>query len=463
LTRRRILVVDDDPDLVDYLRDMLSDAGYDVEGTTDPLAAVERVRTEAFDLVVSDVRMPVMTGTELMERLHELRPHLLVLLVTAFGSVDLAVRALRRGACDFVTKPFRIEALVQAIERSLREREMRREIVRLRSRVSGLDTGDLIARSPSMQRVVQVVTRAARGGAPVLLTGDSGVGKGAVARFLHDRSERADGPFVQVNCAALPATLAESELFGVRRGAFTDARESRTGLFQRADGGTLFLDEVGEAPLELQPKLLHVLETGRVRPVGDVAEVQVDVRIVAATNRPLELALRENRFRTDLYYRLNVIRVEIPPLRDRPEDIDALVDRFLHRACERHGRPLVGISSAAMRWLLSHPWPGNVRELANTIERAVALSDHDTVGVDDLRDPAPAGSGGDFLDDAIVREAPLVAVEREYIVRMIRARHGNKTEAARALGIDRRTLYRRLADEPDAADGEVEVDDADRR
>jgi DNA-binding NtrC family response regulator len=443
--RRHILVVDDDAAVVDYLVEMLGDAGYQATGTTSPADALRRVAEATCDLVVSDIEMPGMKGLELMERIQEVRPNQLVLLITAYGSIELAVKAVRQGACDFVAKPFPIEELLLAIERAFREREMRREIVRLRTRIDDVAAGGFIARSRSMRRVVELVERAARGDSSVLITGESGVGKGAVAKLVHDRSARAAGPFVQLNCAALPATLAESELFGVRRGAYTDARESRPGLFAQAGRGTLFLDEIGEMPLEVQPKLLQALETKRVRPVGSGDEVPVDVRIVAATNRPLEEALRERRFRPDLFYRLNVIRVDIPPLRDRPEDVEALVDVFLNRAGEVGGRRVLGVSKDAMRWLLGHDWPGNVRELANRIERAVALSEHDTLVLEDVAPEAvEAGeAAGDLLGDAVDRAAPLAEVEREYIERVIAAHGGNKAQAARALGIDRRTLYRR--------------------
>jgi len=445
--RRTVLVVDDDAAVVDYLVEMLAETGYEATGTTAPAEALRRVRETGYDLIVSDIEMPGMKGLELMQRIQEARPDQLVLLVTAYGSIELAVKAVRLGACDFVAKPFPIEELLLAIERAFREREMRREIVRLRTRAGDVAADGFIARSRSMRRVVELVERAARSDASVLVTGESGVGKGAVARLVHDRSGRAGGPFVQLNCAALPATLAESELFGVRRGAFTDARENRPGLFAQAARGTLFLDEVGEMPLEIQPKLLQALETRRVRPVGGGDEVALDVRIVAATNRPLEEALRERHFRSDLYYRLNVIRVDIPPLRERPEDVEALVDVFLSRAAERGGRRVLGVSREAMRWLLAHDWPGNVRELANRIERAVALSEHDTLVLEDLAPEAAdaAQPGPDLLGRAVERAAPLAAVEREYIERIVAAHGGNKAKAARALGIDRRTLYRKLS------------------
>lgn len=453
---RRILVVDDDAGVVDYLVEMLSEEGYVVEGITWPYEALNRLGEDEFDLIIADVEMPSMRGTDLMAAIHAKKPGQLVLLITAFGSIDLAVRAVRAGACDFIAKPFQIEVLCLAIERVFRERQMRREIVRLRSMLSGSEPTGLVARSQAMQRVVDLARRAALTDSTVLLTGESGVGKGSVARFIHDQSLRHKNGFIQVNCAALPASLVESELFGVRKGAYTDAREDRPGLFVQAAHGTLFLDEIAEMPLEAQPKLLQVLETGRVRPVGGHNEVEVDVRLLAATNRSIEEALQERHFRPDLYHRLNVIRVEIPPLRERPEDIEALVDALLLHASTKLGRPVIGITAEAMRWLLSYEWPGNVRELANIIERAVVLTDHDTILPEDLTLTAPPPGKNDLLDDtlsiAAARELPLLDVERAYIRRVLEVTQGNKARAARILGLDRRTLYRKLDESEPAED-----------
>lgn len=458
LANKRILVVDDDPGVVDYLVEMLSEEGYVTEGVTSPPEALHRLGADEFDLIITDVVMPEMRGTDLMAAIHARKPNQLVLLITAFGSIDLAVQTVRAGACDFIAKPFQIEVLFLAIERALRERQMRREIVRLRSLLSGPESTDLVARSRAMQRVMDLARRAALTDSTVLLTGESGVGKGAVARFIHDHSPRHKSSFVQVNCAALPAQLVESELFGVRKGAYTDAREDRPGLFVQTTGGTLFLDEIAEMPLEAQPKLLQALETSKVRPVGGHTEIGVDVRVIAATNRPLEEALRDRHFRSDLYHRLNVIRVEVPPLRERPEDVEALVDVLLQRASTKLGRPVIGITAEAMRWLLSYEWPGNVRELANTIERAVALTDHDTILLEDILLTSPPFGKEDLLSSALsnaaARKLPLADVEHAYIHQVLEAAQGNKAYAARILGIDRKTLYHKL-DASDAPEDSV--------
>jgi DNA-binding NtrC family response regulator len=441
----RLLVVDDDPSVVDFLVEVLG-SRYDVTGETSPRTALDRVREEDFAVVISDVEMPGMRGPDLLAHILEVKPRQAVLLITAFGSIELAVETVRAGACDFVTKPFKVETLVVAIERALRERSMRKEIVRLRRDLGEDDDHGLVAHSRAMANVLEVARRAARSAATVLLTGESGAGKGALARWIHERSARRDGPLIQINCAALPAGLIESELFGVRRGAFTDARESRDGLFVEASGGTLFLDEIGELPLDAQAKLLQVLESSRVRPVGGTSETEIDVRLIVATNRDLEKAVRTSQFRGDLYFRINVVRIEVPPLRARPEDIPPLVHTFLARAARGRKEPL-GISDEAMRWLCRHDWPGNVRELANVVERAVALTEHDTIVLDDVRDQPKVSLVGSELDlsEAARRHLPLADVELAYIKQVIEHLDGNMAHAARVLGIDRRTLYRKLA------------------
>jgi DNA-binding NtrC family response regulator len=450
-----VLLVDDDQAVVDFLLEMFVARGYAASGVTRPEAALERLAERPFDIVVSDVEMPGMRGLELLAKVLAQRPTTLVLLITAFGSIEQAVEAVHAGACDFVTKPFKFEALEFAVERALRERKMRREIVRLRRQLSKEAPTELVAQSPVMRKAVERAERAARSDATVLLTGESGTGKGALARHIHLRSGRARGPFVQVNCAALPGPLVESELFGVRRGAFTDAREDREGLFVAAAGGTLVLDEIAEMPLEAQAKLLQVLETGRVRPTGGDRERDVDVRIVAATNLDLEQALRQQRFRADLYFRLNVVRIDLPPLRDRREDIPSLVDLLVERHSRRHGRDTVGVSQDALAWLVRYDWPGNVRELGNVIDRAIALADHDTIVLEDVlvgeKIGPGASAGSDVLRDAVTAGKSLADVELLYIRKVMDATGGNISRAARLLGINRRTLYRRLGEGPDAA------------
>lgn len=449
----RILVVDDDRAVVDYLLEMLEDAGFDAHGTISPNDAVERLASGSFDLVVADVEMPEMRGLELMRRIHEVRPRMLVILITAFGTIDLAVECLRTGAADFVTKPFDFSVLRLAIERTLDERRMRREIVRLRAVLGDEPNvptphGDqMVAASATMMRVLELARRVAVADTSVVLLGESGVGKSAVARYIHEHSPRGDGPFIEINCAAVPETLAESELFGVRRGAYTDAREDRPGLFVAANAGTLFLDEVSELDPRVQAKLLQALEYRSVRPVGETTSRAVDVRLIAASNRSLDHAVEREKFRGDLLFRLGVITIEIPPLRERPEDIDALVDVLLARICRRLNRPIVGVSEDGMRWLRAHPWPGNVRQLGNLLERAVVLAEHDSLLLEDFAGVAATPpDASETLDKLARRGLSLHDVESAYVDAVLRVTKGNRSEAAKLLGIDRRTLYRRLSD-----------------
>ncbi|WAK02626.1 sigma-54-dependent transcriptional regulator [Methylobacter sp. YRD-M1] len=444
---KQLLIIDDDSNVVEYLVEVLAASGYRTSGEIDPQSALRRLETEHFDLVISDVEMPGMRGLDLMSAIHARKPGQLVLLITAFGSIDLGVRSLQAGACGFVTKPFSINDLTSAIDRAFRDRQMRREVVRVTTPDETLASRELVAESQKMQKILQLANRAAQIDSPVLLTGESGVGKGALARFIHDHSSRCNGPFLQVNCAALPFTLVESELFGVRKGAYTDARENRPGLFVEAKGGTLFLDEIAEMPLTIQPKLLQVLETGKVRPVGAGSEIATDVRIIAATNQPIEKALQNGLMRSDLYYRLNVIRLDIPPLRERSSDLDRLVNHLLQNAQAKLQRQIHGISIEAMRWIRAYSWPGNVRELANTLERAVALTEHDTILLEDLAQATQLPIDDDLLNKAANQSMTLAELEIAYIHRILEITQGNKVQAAKILGIDRGTLYRKLGDD----------------
>jgi DNA-binding NtrC family response regulator len=442
---KRLLVLDDDPGVVDLLREQLEQRGYRVLGLTSPKEALATIERESFDMVVSDIEMPEIRGVDLLPAILALQPRQLVLLITAFGSIDAAVAAVKAGACDFISKPFSIEALVLRIERAFKERQLRREIVRLRTVLPGPAGSGMVAESPAMKRVLELARRAARSSSTVLLVGETGTGKSALARFIHDVAGGADRPYIELNCAALPAALVEGELFGAKRGAYTDAKTDRPGVFVAASGGTLFLDEIGELSLEAQAKLLRVLETGKVRPLGAVAEVAASARLIAATNRPLESLLRDGLLRADLYYRLKVIRIEVPPLRERREDILPLVDFFLGQASERQGRPIVGVSAAAMRRLAEHSWPGNVRELANLLERAVALTDHDTIVPEDLDLPTPEAVD-DLVAAGLRHGLSLEDIEKAYVRRVLDETKGNKAAAARLLGINRRTLYRKIGE-----------------
>jgi DNA-binding NtrC family response regulator len=443
--RAVILIVDDDAAMRDYLRDELEHEGFRVLTAGGGRAGVERVKQGGVDLVVSDVKMPDLDGLDLLREVRAVDPCPYVITITAFGSIDTAIRAVKLGAYDYVTKPFEFDQLLMTIEKALGERELRSEVNRLRAEVARRDRlENIIGRSQAMQEIFDLIRRVSGSPANVLITGESGTGKELVARAIHSHSPRKGRPFVAVNCAAIPGTLLESDLFGYKRGAFTDARTDRQGLFVEADGGTIFLDEVTELPLPLQPKLLRVLQEHEVRPLGASRSERIDVRVIAATNRDIEASLQAGEFREDLYYRLNVIQIQIPPLRARTEDILPLAGHFLARSAARAGKALRGFSETANKVLLGHHWPGNVRELENVVERAVALCDREIIGPEDLPPALRERKSPDRLGTAVAQGLTLDQLEREYIERVMQAEGGNKTRAALRLGLDRKTLYRKL-------------------
>jgi two-component system response regulator HydG len=442
----RVLVVDDDASMCDMLVSDLGELGFEVEARTAAPAALDALVASQFDAVVADLNMPGMTGLELCERIVASRPDVPVIVITAFGSIQTAVAAIRSGAYDFVTKPLEVDALGLALERAIEHRRLSDEVRQLRQAVEQARRfGTLLGSSPAMRRVYELLDRVADSNASVLITGETGTGKELVARALHERGRRKAGPFVAVDCASLPEPLLESELFGHARGAFTDAHAARKGLFLQANGGVLFLDEIGELPLALQAKLLRALQTRVVRPVGANEEVPFDVNLIAATNRDLESAVEDDRFREDLYFRINVIHVEMPPLRARGGDVLLLAQHFVDRYA-RGGKRVTGLSPEAAERLLAYVWPGNVRELENCIERAIALTRHETIGLDDLPDKIRAFQRSHVLvaGDDPSELVPLEEVERRYILRVMEAVGGSRTLAARVLGIGRKTLYRKL-------------------
>jgi DNA-binding NtrC family response regulator len=443
--RAVILVVDDDAAMCEFLKEELEREGFAVEVANGGRAGLERVKRGGVDLVVSDVRMPDLDGLDLLREVRALDPSLHVIIITGFGSIDTAIRAVKLGAYDFLVKPFEIDRLLPTIDKALAERALRSEVVRLREEVSRRDRLDnLIGRSPAMQEVFNLIRRVAGSQASVLITGDSGTGKELVARAIHAHGPRKARPFVAMNCSAIPETLLESELFGYARGAHSTARLDRQGLLVEADGGTLFLDEIAEMPLPLQPKLLRVLQDGEVRPLGTNKVERVDVRVIAATNRDLAAHLREGHLREDLYYRLNVVQIHLPPLRGRSEDVLPLAEHFLARSAARAGKSLRGFSESAKKIMLAYPFPGNVRELENMVERAVALAEGELIGPDDLPPVMRERRSQDRLATAVAQGLTLDQLEREYIERVLESEGGNKTRAALRLGLDRKTLYRKL-------------------
>jgi DNA-binding NtrC family response regulator len=467
--RAQLLVVEDDAAMRELLIETLSEEGYLVEGAPGGRAGVSRVRQAGIDLVITDVKMPDMDGLDLLAEIRAQGapsvppPHVVV--VTAFGSIETAKRALKLGAHDYITKPFEIDDLLVAVEKALDERQLRSEVARLHREVARpYRFENIIGKSPPMQEVFELIRRLSGSAANVLITGESGTGKELVARALHFNSPRAKRPFVAVNCAAIPDALLESELFGHKRGAFTDARADRAGMFVEAEGGTIFLDEIGDLSPALQAKLLRVLQERELRPLGAARSEKVDVRVLSATNRDLSERMRQSIFREDLYYRLNVIEVLLPPLRDRAEDILPLAQHFLAEAARRSQKAIFGISQAAVKILLAYSWPGNVRELENVIERAVALGAGDLLVPDDLPMHLRDRRSSDVLQGALQRHLSLADLEREYILRVLQAEAGNKTRAAQRLRLDRKTLYRKLEEygRPEDAGAAGGVADGDR-
>jgi DNA-binding NtrC family response regulator len=460
-SRAQVLIVDDDESMCDLLGAELESRGFAPSSVSEPERALESLESRVVDVVVTDLRMRGMSGLELCERIVTAHPELPVVLLTAHGTLESAVAALRLRAYDFLSKPPDIDALVAVVDRAVRHRRLDREACS----PDDVGHGDsppfegIIGTSEPMRELVQLLGRVGPVDASVVLYGESGTGKELAARALHERSERRDRPFVALNCAAIPESLLESELFGHVKGAFTDARADRAGLFERAKGGTVFLDEITELHPTMQPKLLRALQERSVRPVGSDREVPIDVRVLAATNADMSSAVEAGRFRADLYYRLNVIEIRLPPLRERRSDISLLATHFVDLFARKMGRRVAGVSPACLARLTAYEWPGNVRELANAIERAVALTRATHIEAADLPGnvrahrgavPGPAAGPAEKL-------VPLEEVERRYIRRVLAATGGNKTLAAQILGVHRRTLYRKdWAEKPSEPDAPAE-------
>jgi two-component system response regulator HydG len=444
-TTSRILVVDDEPDACDLLKWAL-EPNYRVTTVTSATAAIEKVANEDFDVVLTDLGMGDMSGLELCERILGTKPDVPVIMVTGAGQLESAIAAMRAGAYDFITKPVDPQLLTHSVARAVQHRHLRAEVRRLRTAVATESPiANVIGESAAMRHVYELIARVAESDASVLIHGETGTGKELIARAIHSSSRRKSGPFVALNCAAVPPQLLESELFGHARGAFTDAKTQRAGLFLEASGGTLFLDEIGELPIEMQPKILRALQERTVRAVGSSTEVPFDVRIVTATNRDLEYEIFEKRFREDLFYRINVVKVDLPPLRARAGDVLHLAQYFLGKFT-RSGKQSLTLSESAAEKLMAYNWPGNVRELENCMERGVALARFDHLTVEDLPEKIRA-----YRSDRLVISAgdesevvPLDELERRYITRVLAIVGQNKTRAAAVLGLDRRTLYRRL-------------------
>ena len=444
-------MVDQDVDFADLIREGLRGRGFQADSVHSANQALAYLERSPVDIVVAHVHLSEVSGLELVSRLRDRQSEVLGIVVTSHGSMETAVEAIRAGAYDFLSKPVTLATLEVAIQRAVAYQTLRREVHRLRIEVAAarpIDT--IIGDSPAIREVTSLIRRVADSPATVLISGESGTGKELVARAIHELSDRRHHPFVAINCGALPPALLESELFGHVRGAFTDARQARQGLFVQAGEGTLFLDEIGEMPLEMQVKLLRVLQERTLRPVGGDAEVAFGARLITATNRDLEFEVEEKRFREDLFYRINVVQIPVPPLRSRPGDLLALITYFVQKLAARTGKPVVGVADDAVRKLVAYDWPGNVRELQNSLERAMALGGGNQITLDELPDKirhyrVDATVAASGTPDELIT---LDEIERRYIRQVLLATRNNKTSAARILGIDRRSLYRRLH-EPD--------------
>jgi len=449
----RVLIVDDDAGLRQSLALLLQEAGYEAVGEGDPEQALGRAGAESFDLILCDVKMPKMDGVTFLRRYRTDGGQALLIMMSAYGSEDSALAAMREGAYDYLHKPFRPDEVTMTLRKAEEREKLRREVEVLRTTMGAAAASDLVVcESRAMREVLELASRVAQHGTTVLITGESGTGKEVLARAVHRMSPRSERSFVAINCAAIPQHLLESELFGHTRGSFTGATADRPGLFELAHEGTLLLDEVGDLPLELQAKLLRVLEEGEVRRVGGREPRKVDVRVLAATAKELEQAVEAGEFRADLFYRLNVVRLHLPPLRERPEDVPALLTHFAGQAAGRLGHP-VSVTPAALAMLTHHPWPGNVRELRNAVERAAVLGGGGPLEPGDfgLGNGNGHGNGNGAGPAGIRRDAGTLdlksqveAVERQAILKALEASGGNRRQAASLLGISLRTLFYKM-------------------
>ncbi|TMA43653.1 MAG: sigma-54-dependent Fis family transcriptional regulator [Deltaproteobacteria bacterium] len=445
---RRVLIADDEESIRHVLTELLSERGYEVRAVADGDEAARELAARDYDALVTDVRMPRLNGLDLIRAAQSTSPETTIIVMSAYGSHDLAIEALKAGAYDYLGKPFRPDEVLLVLRKAEERERLRRENLILRREMSRR-APQLVAEGPAMKEVLRVVHKVAPAPTTVLIEGESGTGKELIARALHDLSPRAERPFVAVNCGAIPAPLIESELFGHTKGAFTDARTAKRGLFEEADGGTLLLDEIGELPPPVQPALLRVLQQGEVRRVGDARSTRVDVRVLASTNRDLASQVQAGRFREDLYYRLNVVQVRLPPLRERQEEIGQLAERLIARHAERIGVASRRLSPRALELLQRYRWPGNVRELENALERALVLSEDDEIGPDALPDavqrtlaPEPVPGSLD-PDDLSVKRAQRV-LEADLIRRALERTEGNRTRAAELLELSPRALLYKI-------------------
>ena len=455
----RILIVDDETSIRAQLEESLREAGFETRTAANGEEAAKLAHEQSFDLCLSDIRMPVLGGIDLLKRLRETSPETMVVLMTAYGGLETAIQALRLGAVDYLLKPFQHDELIAKVNRIVEHRRLVQENRSLRRAVDAGAPRGMIGDSPAMRKVLETVDRVASLPSHVLITGESGTGKELVARAIHERGSRAKSPFVPINCAAIPEALLESELFGHVKGAFTGAVENKEGLLKTAGEGTIFLDELGDMPLALQAKLLRAIENREIQPVGSTRRVQFQARVLAATNRDLRVETEAGRFRGDLFYRLAVVEIRVPALRERREDIPMLANHFAAKYARELARNVRGIGREALLLLAGHEWKGNVRELSNAIERAVIFAAEEQIAAGDLPDSVRGATPREFEYPPNLREAT-VGFERDHILRMIEEAGGNKRKAARMLGVGVTSLYRKLGAPNPAAEATGAADES---
>jgi DNA-binding NtrC family response regulator len=440
----KILVVDDDREMASLLFDVLRGEGFSVLPLSDSLEALRILQREEFDVLITDLKMKGLKGLDLLEEAKKVIPLTPVIIITAFGTIESAIQAMKMGAYDYITKPFQMDQIVLTVKKALENRWLKKEVARLKKEMeSRYHYHHLIGKSPAMQKIYDLIERIRDSSSNVLLTGESGTGKELVAKAIHYSGSRKEGPFIAVNCAAIPETLLESELFGYKKGAFTDAKADKKGLISEAGEGTLFLDEITEMSPLLQAKMLRVIEERQVRPLGDTNTHPVDVRFISASNRNMKDLIHQGRFREDLYYRLKVIDIELPPLRERKDDIPLLVQHFIQKF-RQESKKVSGASEEGLRILIDYSWPGNVRELENVIQRAITLGQQETILPEDLPASMIQELDEDVVEKGLRKKYSLDQLEKEYIQKVLIEAGGNKTKAAEILGLDRKTLYRKL-------------------
>jgi len=446
--KEKILVIDDDLEMCDLVSDGLREEGFRVTTSGDSLEGCRILKREEFDVLITDLQMKGLKGLDILEEARRVAPSTPVIIITAFGTIESAIQAMKMGAYDYVTKPFQMDDLVLTVKKALENRLLKKEVVGLREEAgSHHQFHKLIGKSPAMQKIYDLIERVTDTPSNILITGESGTGKELVASAIHYNGLRREGPFIALNCSAIPENLMESELFGYKRGAFTDAKADKIGLIAEAHGGTLFLDEITEMPYTLQAKLLRIIEEKKIRPLGGTDSHIVDLRVISTSNRDMKSLIQQGRFREDLYFRLKVIDIEMPPLRERREDIPLLVKHFIHKYSVELNRKISGVSEQALQLLSNYSWPGNVRELENVIQRAITLGRQNVILPEDLPPPLIQEAEEDLLEKGLKEKHRLDWFEKEYIKRILKDVGGNKSRAAEILGVDRKTINRKLQEQ----------------